>query len=1295
MKRISKNVRRYLFAAIALAILAIVFGLIPFNAGFLKSTIQDAVAESTGMELRIRGPLKIRLGLAPSAEAGDVSLRLADGDPLATVGSISAKLDLPEFFNNHIRIMNVEAKGLTADYCAPLPKFANDSAETPVEHSFSVANLVLEDTAIYCGPQIASDPYAVTLDRVHLTEAPVSGLSADAQGEVGGIVFTLEATAGTLNELLAAPLNFPFTAAIDSQALEARISGTLLQAADGPAASAELELRVTDVRQLANAFDLETPDLGTLAMQGDLRFSDRVLELNRLAGELGRSRFEIDAQLLPGGDRPYVSLDGHFDVLDVEPLIPESSQPGVSQARTDTDLRAIAELLQLTNGEVRLDIGRLTGVPLDVDNVRFSGLLKDGRAEIQELGVETLGGRVSITGNLIATVDCPALSLNIEGQQIDLATLNGLLQLDSPLLGGLQSVAVASSSCGNRILAQLESLHADVKVLDATLGFDNALLPFSTDELTASLRPGEASELRLLGRLNNQRVSSEVSLGSLTELLGSKAWPFRIVATSGHSRLKVEGDARTGEAFLDARVDLQASTIGELSALAGIVIDADLPLHATFNAQLDASLIDVSDIAVDFGESDVNGRISMDRMADGGPVTLTIGSSFLNLAEIIAVLPPPTDRTDGDHTPAPPVILPPIDVDLRIDHVRANHLDLQELLFSAKLRDSLIESAHTSVIVENDITLAGEVNLDLRSLPAKLRLQVSGDNLDVDRVLRRINVSNSLKVRADHLDIHVTGEASTPIDLLLNSQVNVDLQGFSWQIPVANSSNGDLFDVDLPEMQLTIAPGQPTVWRTRGTVDGSDIELLIKTPSLATTFAPDKDLPLKVVTAIDSNVAILDAQWERSIGDHFVAHAILSGAVIPSEGRRLSELVSPLGDYQIETNIDLSDESSSLSDVRMQLGASRASGQISVDRSSPRHRYRVSLDSPYLQTDDLLYWAKDVQEEATDQPEAEDAIEDRSVMFLIRDFLTRYREHNDLDVHIAVDEVFAGQDLLGGARLELHVDSSDFELSPLRITLPGGDVEAEYWARRRGSRLDVGLKVNATALRYSGLLRLVDYRSEASGLLYLDTELTANVEASTDEAPIDLLSRNANGEFRFAAWPENIEAGVLDLWSANVVLALLSRPSAASSSRLNCVATRFDAHDGVLKSQITLLDTTDSIIRGKGEIDLATDQLDLVFWPQAKREKFLSVSTPITVTGSVEDFQIGVEPAGFLGTLTKWYTAIIYVPFKWLTGERFAADGTSTCFDAMDWDLTPELHDYFLRRDFSTPPDFSSAGENR
>jgi len=34
--------------------------------------------------------------------------------------------------------------------------------------------------------------------------------------------------------------------------------------------------------------------------------------------------------------------------------------------------------------------------------------------------------------------------------------------------------------------------------------------------------------------------------------------------------------------------------------------------------------------------------------------------------------------------------------------------------------------------------------------------------------------------------------------------------------------------------------------------------------------------------------------------------------------------------------------------------------------------------------------------------------------------------------------------------------------------------------------------------------------------------------------------------------------------------------------------------------------------------------------------------------------------------------SLIYVPFKWLTGERFPSDGLVTCSKAMDCELQPE-----------------------
>ena len=100
-----------------------------------------------------------------------------------------------------------------------------------------------------------------------------------------------------------------------------------------------------------------------------------------------------------------------------------------------------------------------------------------------------------------------------------------------------------------------------------------------------------------------------------------------------------------------------------------------------------------------------------------------------------------------------------------------------------------------------------------------------------------------------------------------------------------------------------------------------------------------------------------------------------------------------------------------------------------------------------------------------------------------------------------------------------------------------------------------------------------------------------------------------------------------------------------------------------------MLDTTDVIIRGRGRIDIANQTLDLIVAPQAKREKFFSMSAPVAITGPWDGFRVGATRVGVVATLFRWYMALIYVPYKWLSGERFPADGLTTCFNATDWDM--------------------------
>ncbi len=128
--------------------------------------------------------------------------------------------------------------------------------------------------------------------------------------------------------------------------------------------------------------------------------------------------------------------------------------------------------------------------------------------------------------------------------------------------------------------------------------------------------------------------------------------------------------------------------------------------------------------------------------------------------------------------------------------------------------------------------------------------------------------------------------------------------------------------------------------------------------------------------------------------------------------------------------------------------------------------------------------------------------------------------------------------------------------------------------------------------------------------------------------------------------PEDIAAGVLDLWAANLVVTLVTPKGFSQPKKLNCMVASFSVDEGVMRSRTVMLDTTDVIIRGRGSIDIANRTLDLIVAPQAKLEKFFSMSTPVAITGPWDAFQVGVTKVGIAATLFRWYMGLIYVPYK-------------------------------------------------
>ncbi len=85
--------------------------------------------------------------------------------------------------------------------------------------------------------------------------------------------------------------------------------------------------------------------------------------------------------------------------------------------------------------------------------------------------------------------------------------------------------------------------------------------------------------------------------------------------------------------------------------------------------------------------------------------------------------------------------------------------------------------------------------------------------------------------------------------------------------------------------------------------------------------------------------------------------------------------------------------------------------------------------------------------------------------------------------------------------------------------------------------------------------------------------------------------------------------------------------------QLRCAAAAFDVKQGVMRSKVIVLDTTDTVVNGAGQISLADETLDLTLSPQPKDKSILSLRSPLKINGTFAAPTASPDKAALAGRL--------------------------------------------------------------
>lgn len=346
----------------------------------------------------------------------------------------------------------------------------------------------------------------------------------------------------------------------------------------------------------------------------------------------------------------------------------------------------------------------------------------------------------------------------------------------------------------------------------------------------------------------------------------------------------------------------------------------------------------------------------------------------------------------------------------------------------------------------------------------------------------------------------------------------------------------------------------------------------------------------------------------------FTVHAQLSGDDLEDLYRLLGLALPSTPPYEISGLLERDGRIVRLRDMHGQLGDSDVAGSVTLDARGPKRLLQGELQSKRLDFDDLagLVGAPPGTSpgETASEPQRAEARERARSSRVLPDkpYDLRKLASMNADVHLQADRVDAGKIPIERIATHFRLQDSVLRLDPLDVGFAGGSVKGHVRLDARREKIDASAKL---AVRQIDLRRLwPNMQPPNVGHVNGDIDLKGRGNSVAQMlASADGRAGAAIGRGRFS----NL---LLELAGLDVAEALKFLIGKDRTVKLRCAYGEFVVQDGKAKAQSLVFDTTDTVIFGSGNINLADESLALGLNPQPKDFSPVTLRGPLEIKGT-------------------------------------------------------------------------------
>jgi hypothetical protein len=337
--------------------------------------------------------------------------------------------------------------------------------------------------------------------------------------------------------------------------------------------------------------------------------------------------------------------------------------------------------------------------------------------------------------------------------------------------------------------------------------------------------------------------------------------------------------------------------------------------------------------------------------------------------------------------------------------------------------------------------------------------------------------------------------------------------------------------------------------------------------------------------------------------------------------------------YHLQGTLQHRENRFSIDDFHGTVGRSDLSGQVAVAVENKRPKLTAKLTSKQLDMADLAAPL------GSDAPLASKGVRSAKVsaaaasrsggsaevppgLLPDADLQVERVRGMDADVTFKAQSVTATKMPIEQLQFHLMLDKGVLRLDPLSFALSqgrfAGTVRIDAAASVPESDIDMNLEN----------VDLSQFKPASAKDAPLQGTLTGRIKLhGIGESPHKFAS-SADGSVRMIVPHGQIRAALAELAGIDVANGLgLLLTQNQQEADLRCGVASFQAEQGRLNASAIVLDTTNVLITGHGNIDLKSERLDLVLQGQPKKIRFFRVRAPIDVAGTLSKPRIAIDPA--------------------------------------------------------------------